>query len=175
VHVAVSCTRLLRVVPVRSSAQGTPAPDAENTGQAAGLQRTAGRQARGRGGAQALVGAVRSGADDVRAAALETMGNLAFARPNRAVLLACEGLLDRLARLAEGQARVGCRLGPDGAPPAAWLPCACDQAGKPSGWLRWRDRQRAHSLQAAAQACSTLLKSRERVRMRENVALAGPP
>ncbi|KAK9839624.1 hypothetical protein WJX81_001442 [Elliptochloris bilobata] len=52
---------------------------------------------------KALNAAVRSGADDVKAAALETMGNLAFARPNRAVFLACEGLRDWLARLAEAQ------------------------------------------------------------------------
>lgn len=54
--------------------------------------------------AQALNSAVRSGADDVKAAALETLGNLAFAQPNRAVLAACEGLRDWLARLAEVQA-----------------------------------------------------------------------
>ena len=56
---------------------------------------------------QALNAAVRSGADDVKAAALETMGNLAFARPNRVVLLACEGLREWLARLAEAQVRSG--------------------------------------------------------------------
>lgn len=56
---------------------------------------------------QALNAAVRSGADDVKAAALETMGNLAFARPNRVVLLACEGLREWLARLAEAQACAG--------------------------------------------------------------------
>ena len=55
---------------------------------------------------QALNAAVRSGADDVKAAALETLGNLAFARPNRVVLLACEGLREWLARLAEAQVRL---------------------------------------------------------------------
>ena len=50
---------------------------------------------------QALQDLVRSGADDVRCGALETLGNLAFCRANRPTLLAAEGLRDWLARLAQ--------------------------------------------------------------------------
>ena len=48
---------------------------------------------------------MRSGADDVKTAALETLGNLAFCRDNRAAVLGAPGLRDWLARLA--QDRVG--------------------------------------------------------------------
>jgi hypothetical protein len=44
---------------------------------------------------------VRSGADDVKTAALETLGNLAFCRDNRAAVLGAPGLRDWLARLAQ--------------------------------------------------------------------------
>ena len=47
---------------------------------------------------------MRSGADDVKRGALETIGNLAFARRNRATLLGTAGLLTWLSRLAQGQA-----------------------------------------------------------------------
>lgn len=43
---------------------------------------------------------MRSSSGDVLALALELLGNLAFARPNRAALLASEGLKPLLARLA---------------------------------------------------------------------------
>ena len=43
---------------------------------------------------------MRTGSDDVRAAALEVVGNLAFCAVNRAALLATDGLLPLLARLA---------------------------------------------------------------------------
>ncbi len=43
---------------------------------------------------------MRTGSDDVRAAALEVVGNLAFCAANRAALLATDGLLPLLARLA---------------------------------------------------------------------------
>ncbi|BDA47659.1 probable calcium-independent phospholipase A2-gamma at C-terminar half [Coccomyxa sp. Obi] len=61
---------------------------------------------------QALQELVRSGADDVKTAALETLGNLAFCRDNRSVVLAAPGLRDWLARLAQDkvggvQRRVG--------------------------------------------------------------------
>lgn len=45
----------------------------------------------------------RSGADDVKTAALETIGNLAFARENKVVFLQTPGLLSWLNRLARGQ------------------------------------------------------------------------
>lgn len=44
---------------------------------------------------------IRSGSDDVRAAALEAVGNMAFQRPNRAIFLATEGLRELLTRLAQ--------------------------------------------------------------------------
>lgn len=44
---------------------------------------------------------MRSGADDVKTAALETLGNLAFCRDNRAAVLGAPGLRDWLARLAQ--------------------------------------------------------------------------
>ncbi|EIE23713.1 hypothetical protein COCSUDRAFT_41874 [Coccomyxa subellipsoidea C-169] len=61
---------------------------------------------------QALQELVRSGADDVKTAALETLGNLAFCRDNRAAVLGAPGLRDWLARLAQDkvggvQRRVG--------------------------------------------------------------------
>lgn len=43
---------------------------------------------------------MRSSSGDVLALALELLGNLAFARPNRGVLLASDGLKPLLARLA---------------------------------------------------------------------------
>lgn len=45
----------------------------------------------------------RSGADDVKMAALETIGNLAFARENKVTFLHTPGLLSWLNRLARGQ------------------------------------------------------------------------
>lgn len=45
----------------------------------------------------------RSGADDVKTAALETIGNLAFARENKVTFLHTPGLLAWLNRLARGQ------------------------------------------------------------------------
>lgn len=51
--------------------------------------------------AQALQELVRSGADDVKTAALETVGNLAFCRANRPAILAAPALRDWLARLAQ--------------------------------------------------------------------------
>lgn len=46
---------------------------------------------------------VRSGADDVKTATLETIGNLAFARANKVSFLHTAGLLSWLSRLAKGQ------------------------------------------------------------------------
>ena len=95
---------------------------------------------------QALNAAVRSGADDVKAAALETMGNLAFARPNRVVLLACEGLREWLARLAEAQVRAGTvrvLLYPD----RIWAAWCCSRARAcASGSRAWRKRMCALGL-----------------------------
>lgn len=45
---------------------------------------------------------IRSAAHDVQAAALETLGNLAFCRPNRATFLHTPHLRERLAQLALG-------------------------------------------------------------------------
>lgn len=59
---------------------------------------------------QVLQELVRSGADDVKTSALETLGNLAFCRGNRAAILGAEGLKDWLARLA--QDKVGHNLMP---------------------------------------------------------------
>jgi len=42
---------------------------------------------------------MRTGSDDVRAAALEVVGNLAFCAANRAGLLAADGLLPLVVRL----------------------------------------------------------------------------
>ena len=44
---------------------------------------------------------MRSGADDVRCGALETLGNLAFCAANRPALLAAPGLRDWMGRLAQ--------------------------------------------------------------------------
>lgn len=49
---------------------------------------------------------MRSGADDVKTAALETLGNLAFCRDNRAAVLGAPGLRDWLARLAQDRVRL---------------------------------------------------------------------
>ena len=46
---------------------------------------------------------MRSGADDVKTATLETIGNLAFARANKVTFLHTAGLLTWLSRLARGQ------------------------------------------------------------------------
>lgn len=48
----------------------------------------------------ALQEAVQSGTDDVKAAALEVVGNLAYPLPNREPLLATPGLREWLIRLA---------------------------------------------------------------------------
>lgn len=55
---------------------------------------------RGVGNVQELV---RSGADDVKTATLETIGNLAFAHANKVSFLHTAGLLAWLSRLAKGQ------------------------------------------------------------------------
>ena len=52
---------------------------------------------------QALQSIVRSGEDNVKLGALEVLGNLAFCRDNCAPLLATEGLLEWLCRLAHDQ------------------------------------------------------------------------
>ena len=52
---------------------------------------------------QALAELVRSGTDDVRISALETVGNLAFQVENRAVFLADAELLEWVNRLARDQ------------------------------------------------------------------------
>lgn len=46
---------------------------------------------------------IRSGADDVKTAALETLGNLAFVRENKVTFLHSPGLLSWLNSLARGQ------------------------------------------------------------------------
>ncbi|KAK9820032.1 hypothetical protein WJX72_005289 [[Myrmecia] bisecta] len=48
-----------------------------------------------------LMELIRSGADDVKAAALETLGNLAFCLANRAIFLMTPGLRPLLSRLAQ--------------------------------------------------------------------------
>lgn len=61
---------------------------------------------------QALQELVRSGADDVKTAALETLGNLAFCRDNRPVVLAAAGLRDWLARLAQDKVSITQSIAP---------------------------------------------------------------
>lgn len=46
---------------------------------------------------------IRSGAHDVQAVALETVGNLAFCRPNRATFLHTPHLRERIIQLAMGE------------------------------------------------------------------------
>lgn len=46
---------------------------------------------------------MRSGADEVKTATLETIGNLAFARPNKVTFLQSPGLVSWLSGLARGQ------------------------------------------------------------------------
>ena len=46
---------------------------------------------------------VRSHADDVKAAAMDTIGNLAFCKPNRSTLSGLPGLHDRLCLLSASQ------------------------------------------------------------------------
>ena len=46
---------------------------------------------------------VRTGADDVKTATLETIGNLAFARPNKVTFLQSPGLVSWLSSLARDQ------------------------------------------------------------------------
>lgn len=53
--------------------------------------------------AAALQDMVRSHADDVKAAAMDTIGNLAFCRPNRSTLSSMPGLHDRLCLLSASQ------------------------------------------------------------------------
>lgn len=45
---------------------------------------------------------IRNGAHDVQAGALETLGNLAFCRPNKATFLHTTHLLSRISQLALG-------------------------------------------------------------------------
>ena len=54
---------------------------------------------------QALAELVRSGNDDVKIGALETLGNLAFQPQNRAAFLADADLLEWISRLARDQVR----------------------------------------------------------------------
>ena len=54
---------------------------------------------------QALAELVRSGNDDVKIGALETLGNLAFHPQNRAAFLADADLLEWISRLARDQVR----------------------------------------------------------------------
>ena len=54
---------------------------------------------------QALAELVRSGNDEVKVGALETLGNLAFQPQNRAAFLADANLLEWLSRLARDQVR----------------------------------------------------------------------
>lgn len=46
---------------------------------------------------------MRSGADEVKTATLEAIGNLAFARPNKIIFLQSQGLISWLSGLARGQ------------------------------------------------------------------------
>ncbi len=54
---------------------------------------------------QALAELVRSGTDDVRICALETVGNLSFQVENRDIFLADAELLEWISRLAQDQVR----------------------------------------------------------------------
>ena len=54
---------------------------------------------------QALAELVRSGTDDVRICALETVGNLSFQVENRAIFMADPEMLEWISRLARDQVR----------------------------------------------------------------------